>query len=51
MAAPDRTAFDRYPEERIRVKVKIYSYALLTEIMKITISRDMRVMGLLRDRL
>ena len=31
MAAPDRTAFDRYPEERIPVKVKIYSYAILAK--------------------
>jgi hypothetical protein len=38
MAAPDRTAFDRYPEERIPVKVKIYSYALLANIMQMTIS-------------
>jgi len=32
MDAPDRTAFDRYPEERIPVKVKIYSYAILAKI-------------------
>jgi hypothetical protein len=36
MDAPDRTAFDRYPAERIPVKAKIYSYALLTTIMKIS---------------
>jgi hypothetical protein len=35
MDAPDRTAFDRYPEERIPVKVD-NSYALLTTIMKIS---------------
>jgi hypothetical protein len=46
MAAPDRTAFDRYPEERIPVKVKIYSYAILAKIkiMQMTISGDRRNM-------